>query len=69
MIKKILLATIKFYQKFISPNLVKNCRFWPSCSSYFIAAVEKYGIKKGFVRGVMRILKCHPLHSGGVDLP
>jgi len=69
MIKFLFLKIIKFYQKFISPFLIKSCRFYPSCSEYFYCAVEKYGLKKGFLKGVKRIFKCYPWHPGGVDLP
>jgi len=68
-VKKIILKTIKFYQNFISPYLNKNCRFYPSCSSYTFLAIEKYGIIKGCWRGVKRILRCNPFHRGGIDIP
>jgi len=69
MIKKFTLKTIKIYQKFISPNLGQNCRFYPSCSEYSYLAIEKYGITKGFLLGLKRIFKCYPWHRGGIDLP
>jgi len=69
MIKKLFLKLIKFYQIFISPFLGNNCRFYPSCSEYFVRVIEKYGLLKGLKLGVKRILKCHPWNSGGVDFP
>jgi len=69
MIKKNLILTIKFYQKFISPYLGKNCRFYPSCSDYCIGSIKKYGIFKGLFFGFKRILRCNPLLKGGIDLP
>jgi uncharacterized protein len=69
MLKKIILATIKFYQSFISPGLGCNCRFYPSCSSYAVRAIKKYGALKGSRKSVWRILKCNPFNKGGVDLP
>jgi len=68
-IKNSVLKIIKFYQKFISPLLGKNCRFYPSCSDYFYLAIKKYGLSKGLWLGSKRLLKCHPWHSGGVNLP
>ena len=65
--KKILINSIKGYQKLISPLLGKNCRFYPTCSSYTIQALEKYGIIKGLFLGLKRILKCHPFNNGGFD--
>jgi uncharacterized protein len=69
MLKIIFLKTIGFYQKFISPGLPKTCRFWPTCSEYSKASVEKHGALKGLFMSLKRVLKCHPLHSGGIDLP
>ncbi|MDD4342781.1 MAG: membrane protein insertion efficiency factor YidD [Eubacteriales bacterium] len=67
MIKKFLIFLIKGYQKFLSPLLGKNCRFYPTCSQYAIKALEKYGLFKGSFLAVKRILKCNPFHPGGYD--
>lgn len=64
--RKIMILTIRFYQKFISP-LFPSTRFTPTCSTYFIQALEKYGVIKGSYLGIRRILKCHPWHEGGYD--
>ena len=69
MFKLFVLKIIGFYQKFVSPVLGKHCRFYPSCSQYAYEAVEKHGLIKGSFRGVKRVLRCHPLNPGGVDLP
>ena len=59
---------IKLYQKFISPMLGEHrCIFCPTCSEYTKQAVDKYGIIKGNVLGIKRILKCNPFSKGGVD--
>jgi putative membrane protein insertion efficiency factor len=65
--KKIILFLIKIYQKYISPFLGKNCRFYPTCSMYTYQAIEKYGLIKGCFLGIRRIIKCHPFHPGGYD--
>ena len=67
MIKKILIKTIRLYQLILSPLLGSNCRFEPTCSQYFIEAVEINGALKGSVIGIKRLLKCHPWHPGGFD--
>ena len=67
--KKTIIYSVKFYQRIISPGLGANCRFWPSCSHYFLQSVEKYGMAKGFWLAAKRILRCHPWAAGGVDLP
>jgi hypothetical protein len=67
--KKLIIKLITFYQKHISPFLGRNCRFTPSCSEYMIGSINKYGSIKGILKGIKRILKCHPFHPGGIDLP
>ncbi len=65
--KKLLIGVIKFYRKFISPFKKPCCRFYPTCSSYAIEAIEKYGTIKGSCLAVRRLLKCHPWNDGGYD--
>lgn len=67
MVKKLIVGLVKIYQRLISPMLGSNCRFRPTCSEYFISAVEKYGVFKGVYLGVRRILRCHPFNPGGYD--
>ncbi len=43
------------------------CRFYPTCSEYAYEAIEKFGVKKGLVLGIKRVLRCHPLNAGGYD--
>ena len=64
---KLLKIFIKFYQYFISPLTGRNCRFYPTCSSYALEAIEKHGAVKGSVLAGKRILRCHPFHAGGFD--
>lgn len=65
--KTCLLFLIKIYQKYLSPILGKNCRFYPTCSQYTYEAIQKYGCFKGIFLGMKRISKCHPFHQGGND--
>ena len=67
--KKIIVKIIKFYQIVISPLLGDNCRFYPSCSEYTLKSINKYGTLKGGIKGIKRLLRCHPFSGGGVDLP
>ncbi|GAK00032.1 membrane protein insertion efficiency factor YidD [Geomicrobium sp. JCM 19055] len=67
MLKKIVIAPIRFYQKYISPATPPTCRFQPTCSQYMLDAVLIHGVFKGVSLGVIRILKCHPFHKGGFD--
>ena len=45
--KRLLLAMIRFYRRYISPNKPPCCRYSPTCSQYAIEAIEKYGAIKG----------------------
>ncbi|AJD91862.1 hypothetical protein JMA_25450 [Jeotgalibacillus malaysiensis] len=65
--KKMMLAIIRFYQKGISPLTPPSCRFYPTCSQYGLEAIQKHGAFKGGIMTMIRILKCQPLHPGGVD--
>ncbi|MDD4599744.1 MAG: membrane protein insertion efficiency factor YidD [Negativicutes bacterium] len=65
--KNILILTIKFYRSFISPLKPPSCRFFPTCSEYAILAIEKYGVLRGGVKAIRRILRCHPFNPGGYD--
>ncbi|MGT2924642.1 membrane protein insertion efficiency factor YidD [Streptococcus caviae] len=64
--KKLLIAPVRFYQKFISPFFPSSCRYRPTCSAYMIEAIEKHGLK-GVLMGMARILRCHPFVKGGQD--
>jgi hypothetical protein len=66
--KKILIAMIRFYQKYISPHKGRSvCIYIPTCSQYAVEALQKYGAFKGSRLAAKRILKCHPLSKGGFD--
>ncbi|MCH1430509.1 MAG: membrane protein insertion efficiency factor YidD [Chlamydiales bacterium] len=67
--KFLLLKLVSFYQRFISPMLGNNCRFYPSCSEYARLSLKKDHLLKAIAKIVIRIFKCNPWHSGGVDLP
>jgi putative membrane protein insertion efficiency factor len=67
MIRKVILSVIWFYKKAVSPYLPGRCRYYPTCSSYAMEAVRKYGALKGSYLALKRILRCHPFHEGGYD--
>ena len=62
---KILIFIIEFYKYLISPLLGNRCRFLPTCSEYFIEAIDTHGLLKGLKFGLKRILKCHPFKKLG----
>jgi putative membrane protein insertion efficiency factor len=67
MLKKILLASIHGYRRWISPLLLPTCRYQPTCSAYAVEAIERFGPGKGSWLAVKRICRCHPFHPGGFD--
>lgn len=66
---KLLIIGVRGYQIFLSPIFGRACRFTPTCSAYFIQAVEKYGAIRGSFKGIRRICRCHPWNPGGFDPP
>ena len=65
--QRVFIGIIEGYQRWLSPMLGQNCRFHPSCSNYSIEAIKVHGSLIGSWLSFKRILKCHPLHSGGLD--
>ena len=66
---RILIALVRVYQLTLSPLVGRQCRFRPTCSNYFIGAVEKYGAIRGSLKGIWRICRCNPFCQGGDDPP
>jgi hypothetical protein len=62
-----MILLVRMYQRFVSPLFPPHCRFTPTCSEYAVQALGKYGVLKGGVISLKRILKCHPFHPGGDD--
>jgi putative membrane protein insertion efficiency factor len=63
-----LILLVRLYQGTLAPLLGPACRFYPSCSEYCIQAIRTHGCFRGVWLTARRLLKCHPLHPGGVDL-
>ncbi|MEC9381713.1 MAG: membrane protein insertion efficiency factor YidD [Thermodesulfobacteriota bacterium] len=63
----ILIGLIKLYRLSFSKILPTACRHYPSCSQYSLDAINFYGPYKGFAMSIIRILKCNPFFSGGID--
>lgn len=65
--KYIIISLIKFYRKFISPLTQPKCKYYPTCSSYALTAVGRYGAVKGSALAAWRIMRCNPWSMGGID--
>ena len=65
--RRIALAPIRGYQRVLSPALPRRCKYHPTCSAYAVQAIESYGILRGAVLAVWRLLRCNPFSHGGYD--
>ena len=65
--RRIVIFPIAAWHAFISPLFGARCKYEPSCSTYAIQAIERYGILRGVVLGGWRILRCNPWSHGGFD--
>lgn len=68
LLKRMAIGTVLLYKAIAPMSIRKECRFTPSCSSYMIMAINKYGLFIGVYKGIRRILRCHP-PNGGEDYP
>lgn len=58
---------IQFYQKITNYFLLPSCRFYPTCSTYAELALRRFGLFKGIILILRRLLRCHPVSIGGKD--
>lgn len=69
MLATVLIAAVRAYQVLLGPILGRACRFYPSCSQYAIAVIEREGPWRGSRLALGRLMRCTPLQRGGLDLP
>lgn len=67
--KRALISPIRAYQRHVSRHFGQRCRYYPSCSSYAVQAIEEQGALRGVLLATWRILRCNPMSPGGVDHP
>ncbi|MDT8449972.1 MAG: membrane protein insertion efficiency factor YidD [Wenzhouxiangellaceae bacterium] len=65
--QSLLIRLIHLYRRLLSPLIGQQCRFTPTCSRYAEQAIELYGPLRGSWMAVRRVLRCHPLCTGGHD--
>jgi putative membrane protein insertion efficiency factor len=66
-VKRVLLAPIAAYQRWISPSRPRRCRYEPTCSAYATESIERFGVGRGLLLGAWRLLRCNPFSHGGFD--
>jgi putative membrane protein insertion efficiency factor len=64
---RIATGCIRAYKRLISPALPQSCRFHPTCSSYALTSIERFGVLRGGWLAAKRIARCNPLYPGGID--
>jgi len=65
-VKRLLLAPIAAYQRWVSPGLPRRCRYEPTCSAYATQSIQRFGFR-GLFLAVWRVLRCNPFSHGGFD--
>ena len=66
-LKVLVIILIRIYQLIISPMIAKSCRFYPTCSNYMLIAIGEWGLLKGLLLGIKRIIRCRPKGKCGED--
>jgi uncharacterized protein len=67
MMRRLVQAPIVAYQRVISPAFPRRCKYEPTCSAYAVQAIREFGILRGLVLAVWRLLRCNPFSHGGFD--
>ena len=65
--KKAAIKVLLLYRKFISPLIRPCCKYYPTCSKYAIDALSRYGLFKGSLMSLWRVIRCNPFSNGGFD--
>lgn len=65
--RNLCVAVLRLYRAVISPLYGDVCRYYPSCSSYALQAIQRHGVVRGVWMGTKRIARCHPWARGGID--
>jgi uncharacterized protein len=66
-VKRLLLALIAAYQRWLSPAFPRRCRYEPTCSAYAAESIRRFGAARGFLLASWRLLRCNPFSHGGFD--
>jgi putative membrane protein insertion efficiency factor len=65
--RTVLILFVRAYQVVLSPLLPASCRYYPSCSTYAIEALERHGALRGGWLTLRRLARCNPFRPGGYD--
>lgn len=65
--KRLALALLGAYQRWISPSRGRRCRYEPTCSAYAVESLRRFGAARGLLLAGWRLLRCNPFSHGGFD--
>lgn len=68
LLRRFVIGIVLAYKAFAPLEVRGRCRFEPTCSTYMILAIKKYGLIYGIIKGIRRLLRCKP-PNGGIDYP
>jgi uncharacterized protein len=66
-VKRVALAALAAYRRWISPAMPRRCRYEPTCSDYATRAIRRFGAPRGVLLASWRLLRCNPFSHGGFD--
>ncbi len=66
-LRSLLIKGIRCYQCSMAGFLGAPCRFDPHCSQYAMIAIHRLGLLRGGYLSILRMMRCHPWHQGGID--
>jgi len=66
-VKRVVLAPIRAYQRWISSGRPRRCRYEPTCSAYAAESIGRFGVLKGTTLAAWRLVRCNPFSHGGFD--
>jgi len=66
-VKRVALAPIRAYQRWISPSRPRRCKYEPTCSAYAVESIERFGVIRGLILATYRVIRCNPFSHGGFD--
>lgn len=64
---RVVLGLVGWYRSTISPKNPGKCKYYPTCSTYMVIAVKRFGAIRGGLLGILRLLRCQPWVDGGID--
>ena len=65
--RRVALAPVLAYQRFVSPLFPRRCKYEPTCSRYAVDAIRELGAVRGGILAGWRLLRCNPWSHGGYD--